>query len=145
MHRALASVADDEVLRAQHLALASPGTDLELASTVAEAVATASARGAVYEAEQLAAQALRLTPPEAAEYPERLLMVARCHLAANDMAATSELLVSRVHELPHPRNNRAQSEPGCPSRILPTPVIWQPRCRCCPPLGRAPGQPWRDR
>jgi DNA-binding CsgD family transcriptional regulator len=100
MHRALASVADDEVLRAQHLALASPGTDLELASTVAEAAGIASARGAVYEAEQLAAQALRLTPPEAVDYPERLLMVARCHLAANDMAATSELLVSRVHELP---------------------------------------------
>src|SRR5262249_25632110 len=65
-----------------------------------EAVGTASARGAVYEAEQLAAHALRLTPPDAVEYPEHLLLMARCHLAAGDMAATRELLGSRVHELP---------------------------------------------
>jgi DNA-binding CsgD family transcriptional regulator len=100
MHRALAAVVDDEVLRARHLALASLGADIALATTVAKAAGTASARGAVYEAEQLAAHALRLTPPDAVEYPERLLLMARCHLVAGDMAATRELLVSRVDELP---------------------------------------------
>jgi DNA-binding CsgD family transcriptional regulator len=100
MHRALASVASDEVLRAGHLALASPGTDVRLAATVAAGAGTASARGAVYKAQQLAAQALRLTPPEAIEYPEHLLLLAQCHLAAGDAAAIRELLVSRVHELP---------------------------------------------
>lgn len=99
-HRALGSVADDLVLRARHQAAASLEPDADLAATVADAARTASARGAVYEAEQLAVHALRLTPARSIDHPERLLTLARYHLAAGDLTEARELLGPRVHELP---------------------------------------------
>ena len=43
------------------------------------------------DAELLAAHALRLTPPGSPEYPGRLLALARCYIAAGDLARAGEL------------------------------------------------------
>ena len=73
LHLALAAVVADDDLRALHLALATEGHDAELAAAVATAADRASARGARYDAVNLAEQALRLTPADAAERGDRVL------------------------------------------------------------------------
>jgi DNA-binding CsgD family transcriptional regulator len=100
LHLALAAAVDDPILQARHRAMATAGPDPELAGVVAAAAVTAADRGAVHEAEQLAEHALRLTPATHADYPDRLLALARCHLAAGELARVTELLGHRLQELP---------------------------------------------
>jgi DNA-binding CsgD family transcriptional regulator len=57
-------------------------------------------RGATHEAEELGAEALRLTPHSDDAYRERLLVLARCHLAAGDLQRASTLLGERLAEFP---------------------------------------------
>ncbi len=100
LHAALAPAVDDPILRARHLAMAAAGPDEELGRIVAGAAAAASERGALHEADQLAAQALQLTPAGSSGYPDRLLALARCHLAVGDSARVRDLLRPRLEDLP---------------------------------------------
>jgi DNA-binding CsgD family transcriptional regulator/tetratricopeptide (TPR) repeat protein len=100
LHRDLASAVSDPTLRARHLAMAVGPPDAETANTVSAAARVAVERGAVTDAEELAAHALRLTPLDDAGYAERLLALARCHLAAGDLPRATELLTTRLADLP---------------------------------------------
>ena len=100
LHLALAKVAGDETLRARHLALSARTQDASLAGTVAAAAAAAARRGAAHDAAELAEHARRLTPPSAAEFPERLLAFAECLMAVDDLTRAAELLGAWIDELP---------------------------------------------
>jgi DNA-binding CsgD family transcriptional regulator len=108
LHRALAEAVDDPALRARHLAQAVAGHDAALAKATAAAAQAAAARGAVTDAEVLAGHALRLTPAGSPDYPERMLALARAHLATGDLARAAELLSDRLHDIPPgPQRGRA--------------------------------------
>ncbi len=84
-HRALADVVVDPIERARHLALATEGPDREIAGTLEEAAALASARGATVAAAELGEHALRLTPADAFEEEHRRTIAAgRAHMAAGE-------------------------------------------------------------
>ena len=100
LHLALAKVARDETLRARHLALSARTQDAGLADLVAAAAAAAARRGAAHDAAELAEHARRLTPPSAAEFPERLLAFAECLMSVDDLTRVAELLGPRIDELP---------------------------------------------
>jgi DNA-binding CsgD family transcriptional regulator len=101
LHLELADVVVDDELRARHLAFATEGVDAELAATVAAAATAASFRGARREAVELAEHALRLTPPEAAEYSERLVELAE-HVAhvGGEAQRVNDLLAGKLDSLP---------------------------------------------
>jgi DNA-binding CsgD family transcriptional regulator len=108
LHLALAVAVDDPALRARHQAQAVAGHDEVLARATAAAAQAATERGATMDAELLAAHALRLTPPGSPEYPGRLLALARCHIAAGDLARAGELLGPHLNGLPPgPERGRA--------------------------------------
>jgi DNA-binding CsgD family transcriptional regulator len=87
VHRLAASVVDEPLSRARHLALASPGPDAAVALTVDQAVAAATTRGATVAAAELAEQAVRLTPlDDRRGRHRRALGAARMHLASGDVA-----------------------------------------------------------
>jgi len=100
LHLELASVVDDPTLRARHLAIATAATSPDLAKVVAEAADLAARRGAVQDAEELGAHALRLTPPGTPERADRLLALGRFHSRADDMARVTDLLTKGMAELP---------------------------------------------
>jgi DNA-binding CsgD family transcriptional regulator len=100
LHLALAGLAEDETLRARHLALSVPTRDPDVAGTVAAAAAAAACRGAAHDAAELAEHALRLTPEPAAEYPGRLLALAQCLLKVGEQSRVTELLGPRIGDLP---------------------------------------------
>lgn len=84
-HRLLAGVVDDPLVQGRHLALASAGTDTEVASAVERAAAEGTSRGASVAAAELAEHALRLTPREAQEdRRRRAIEAARAHIRAGD-------------------------------------------------------------
>ena len=100
LHLALAAaVADDEV-RVKHLALAAVHADDELATTVALAGAGAAARGARQQAVELAEHALRLTPADSAERPQRVLAVAGYLETAGEMHRMTDFLTPELASLP---------------------------------------------
>jgi DNA-binding CsgD family transcriptional regulator len=100
LHHQLAQVTSDGELRAKHLALAAERPNAELASAVAAAGASASARGAREEAVELAEHALRLTPADAEARTERLLALAQYLDAAGQLRRVTTLLVPEVEQLP---------------------------------------------
>ena len=100
LHLALAAVVADDDLRALHLALATEGLDAELAAAVATAADRASARAARYDAVNLAEQALRLTPADAAERGDRVLTLAEYLLVVGEPQRAAELLFSVLDSLP---------------------------------------------
>jgi DNA-binding CsgD family transcriptional regulator/tetratricopeptide (TPR) repeat protein len=100
LHLDLAASAGDETLRARHLALAAAGRDAGLAGIIAKAAAAALRRGAVHDAVDLAEHALRLTPPAAGEYPDRLLAVAEYLVTAGEPPRARALLAPRTGDLP---------------------------------------------
>ena len=67
VHERIAAVADDRVMRARHLALASDGPDAATAAVLDDAATIAEARGASASAAELAEAALRLTPVQDAQ------------------------------------------------------------------------------
>jgi len=96
LHLTLAAVAADQELRALHLALATALPDDELAATVADAAATASARGAAQPAVVLAEHALRLTPLDSPERNERLLELAGYLEIAGERQRMTDLLIPEL-------------------------------------------------
>jgi DNA-binding CsgD family transcriptional regulator len=100
MHLDLASVVNDATLQARHLAIASAGPEATLAGTLAAASLGARERGALEDAEELAAYAFRLTPRDDPHYPDRLMALARSHATAGDLHRATELLTERMAELP---------------------------------------------
>jgi len=100
LHLLLASAVSDATLRARHLAMATVQPDEDVARVVAAAAELAIDRGAVHDAEELGAQALRLTPLRAQERPSRLLALARLHSRADDMAGVTDLLTKGMDEMP---------------------------------------------
>ena len=84
-HRLLADVSDDPLVRARHLALASPEPDADVAAAVEGAATEAASRGASMTAAELAEHALRLSPGDADEdRRRRAIQAARAHLLAGD-------------------------------------------------------------
>jgi DNA-binding CsgD family transcriptional regulator len=104
LHLALSSAVTDDTLQARHLAMATGAPDEELAASVAAASATLLERGAVREAEVLAEHALRLTPPDAGERPERVLSLANRRLDAGDVPRMVELLTAEIDAFTCPRH-----------------------------------------
>jgi DNA-binding CsgD family transcriptional regulator len=100
LHLILAETVTDEALRAHHLALARRNPDPELAGTVAAAAARAFARGARVEAVELAEHALRLTPPESTERPERLLSLGSYLEIAGEPERLRQILTANLAMIP---------------------------------------------
>lgn len=100
LHFELASAVGDATLRARHLALATLAPDANRAKIVADAAELAATRGAVHEAEELGAHALRLTSSDAPEHADRVLALGRFHLRADEMTRATDLLIERMDELP---------------------------------------------
>ncbi|HEX6699620.1 MAG TPA: AAA family ATPase [Gaiellaceae bacterium] len=107
LHLALAELAPDEESRALHLALAADGLDEELAASLADAAATAAARGVRDEAVVLAEHALRLTPADD-ERSGRVLALAAYLVAAGEPQRVTDLLSAELDSLP-PGPSRARA------------------------------------
>ena len=83
VHARLATLVDDPVEQARHLALAAQGPAELVASRLDGAADAARARGAPMAAAELGELAMRATPPRRVEqYRTRLVRTARDHLAA---------------------------------------------------------------
>ena len=104
LHLALSRATADETRRAQHLALAAATPDAKLARTLVDTAAGAIARGAAHEAVEIAEQALRLTPLDEPEYPDRLIDLARYLVIAGEIQRAAGLLEGRVEQLPPGRH-----------------------------------------
>jgi ATP/maltotriose-dependent transcriptional regulator MalT len=99
----LAVVVDQDELRARHLALSATGPAPGLAPTIAAAAQNAAARGARQEAAELAEQALRLTPDEAPERGERVLLLGQYLYLAGDVPRMRRLVEPELDSLPKGR------------------------------------------
>jgi DNA-binding CsgD family transcriptional regulator len=85
VHRRIARVVEDPLLRARHLALSSDTPDASAAAVLEDAATLAAERGASAVAAELAEQAVRLTPPAACdERRRRALAAARAHHGAGE-------------------------------------------------------------
>jgi DNA-binding CsgD family transcriptional regulator len=85
VHGRIAAVAEDPVMRARHLALASDGPNAATAAVLDEAATLAETRGASASAAELAEAALRLTPEQdAQEHRRRALAAARAHRVSGE-------------------------------------------------------------
>ncbi len=85
VHRRIAEVLADPIMRARHLALASDAPDAEVATVLDSAAKLETQRGAAGIAAELAEQALRLTPSEDRdERGRRALAAARAEHAAGE-------------------------------------------------------------
>ena len=91
VHARIASIVDDPLLRARHLALSREEPDAKVAAVLDDAASLAADRGAAAVAAELAEQALRLTPPEDRdERHRRELAAARAHVAAGELEAAAD-------------------------------------------------------
>jgi DNA-binding CsgD family transcriptional regulator len=85
VHRTLAQVVEDPLLRARHLGLATETPDADLAARLEDAATVALERGGSALAAELGEHAIRLTPPAAREVrTRRALATARAHQAAGE-------------------------------------------------------------
>ncbi|MHB8717410.1 MAG: AAA family ATPase [Candidatus Dormibacteria bacterium] len=106
LHGSLATIVDDQIDRARHLALASEGHDAELAALLDSAASAARARGSPGSAAELGALAVAATHPSHGELvAERTLQVARDEYASGLV----EPARARWREL-------AAERPGSPGR-----------------------------
>jgi DNA-binding CsgD family transcriptional regulator len=99
LHRRIADVVAEEHRRVLHLALATPEADEALARRLDVAAAVASARGATRLAIDLAAHALRLTPPDVVD-DDRVLALGQHLHDAGEKQRLTDLLGERVLALP---------------------------------------------
>ena len=82
-HALLATVVEDPLDRARHLALATENPDPAVSAALEEASGIATLRGAPIAAAELGEHALRLTPPDAHdERHRRAIAAARAHFEA---------------------------------------------------------------
>ncbi len=100
LHAALADVVEDDELRARHLALAAAAPDDALARLVAAAASGAASRGAAHAAAVLGEHALRLTPADSSERPERVLALAHSLSVAGERQRMTDLLTAELEKLP---------------------------------------------
>jgi DNA-binding NarL/FixJ family response regulator len=100
MHASMAEAALDTEHAARHRALALRHPDEETAAIVAAAAEQASRRGASASAAELGEYALRLTPPDARSWAERLLMSAQYSFVVGELGRVRELLKDTVGRLP---------------------------------------------
>ena len=100
LHRELAKSAQDETLRARHLALAATGSDARLGGVIAAAADRALRRGAAHDAVDLAEHAVRLTPSTAADRHNRILALADYLLMVGEPLRVRELLTPRIGDFP---------------------------------------------
>lgn len=99
VHRRVAEIVHDPLVRARHLALATDGADGEVAGVLDDAVQTASDRAATALAAELAEHALRLTPLTAGdERRRRALAAARAHQAAGEWTRARTIATDLVAE-----------------------------------------------
>ncbi len=85
VHNLLAGVVEDPVARARHLALATDEPAAGIAAVLDEAVALATARGAIAAAAELAEHAIRLTPAaDREDIHRRVLAAARGHFSSGE-------------------------------------------------------------
>ncbi len=100
LHRELAKSAQDETLRARHLALAATGADARLGGVIAAAADRALRRGAAHDAVDLAEHAVRLTPLTDADRHSRMLALADYLLMVGEPLRVQELLSPRIGDFP---------------------------------------------
>ncbi len=100
LHLALSKIVADEGQRTIHRALAASGFDEELAASVADASARASARGARAQAVTLSEHALRLTAPASPSRSERVLELAANLETAGELSRMTQLLEPEIASLP---------------------------------------------
>jgi DNA-binding CsgD family transcriptional regulator len=97
VHGRLATLVEDQVARARHLALSADEPDDELAALLEAAAGTAAAQGAPIAAAELGEHAIRLTPPERrADLDRRSAAAVRTHLAAGEFERASVLAAEVV-------------------------------------------------
>ena len=100
IHARIAEIADDPIVRARHLALATDAPDADVARMLDEAAALAEERGAGAVTSELAEQALRLTPPVMSnERHARALAAARAHLAAGEWTRARSIAADLLAEV----------------------------------------------
>ncbi len=99
VHRVIARIVDDPLLRARHLALARETPDAGLADMLDDVAPVAFARGASAVAAELAEHAVRLTPPVALEERRRrALAAARAHHAAGEWTRARKIAADLLAE-----------------------------------------------
>jgi DNA-binding CsgD family transcriptional regulator len=99
-HRLLATVFEDPVERARHLALGADVPDLDLAASLESAAIVARVRGMPIAAAELAEHALRLTPLGAPDRQRRALATARAHLQAGEGARARAIAIDLLATAP---------------------------------------------
>ena len=100
VHARIAGLVDDPLVRARHLALSMESPDAAVAAVLEEAAGSATARGALQIAAELAEQALRLTPVEGRkERYRRTLAAARAEHAAGEWTRTRSMLDGLLAEV----------------------------------------------
>jgi DNA-binding CsgD family transcriptional regulator len=110
VHARIASVVEDPVLRARHLALSRDEPDADVARALDDAAVVAADRGAAAVAAELAEHALRLTPPASSEERHRRALAAahahhsagewtRARTIATDLLAEAKVASTRVEAL----------------------------------------------
>jgi len=99
MHRRIAGIVDDPIVRARHLALSREDPDSEVADVVEQAARLAADRGASSVAAELADRALYLTPPAVpADRRRRALAAARAHHVAGEWTRARTIATELVAE-----------------------------------------------
>jgi DNA-binding CsgD family transcriptional regulator len=99
IHRRIAGIVDDPLLRARHLALSSEAPDADVAALLDDAANLAADRGAAAVAAELAEQATRLTPRDAcADRVRRVLGAARAQHAAGEWTRARTILSDLLAE-----------------------------------------------
>jgi DNA-binding CsgD family transcriptional regulator len=99
VHRRIAEIVDDPLLRARHLALSSDTPEPAIAAVLDEAWTLAAERGASAVAAELAEHALRLTPRDARdEHNRRALAAAQAHRAAGEWTRASTIVSDLLQE-----------------------------------------------
>ncbi|WP_028645101.1 AAA family ATPase [Nocardioides sp. URHA0020] len=100
LHRRLAETVADESRRVRHLAMATERPDEPTAALVADAASRIGAYGDRRLAVELAEHALRLTPPDGARRPERLVDLAAHLVLAGELDRAAGLLRASLDGLP---------------------------------------------
>lgn len=96
LHRRLATVVDDEVEHAQHLALGAEAPDRELADSLERAAVAAELRGAIESAAQLLEDAARLTPIDQRDARSARIVAAAEHRFTSGEVSRARRMLSEV-------------------------------------------------
>lgn len=100
VHRRIAEIVDDPLVRARHLASATDEANGDIAAVLDDAARTADEHGAAAVAAELAEHALRLTPADARlERDRRALAAARAHHAAGEWTRARTIATDLLAEI----------------------------------------------